>query len=44
VPNTENEKSYKPFVEKRQERHGVGFLGIYEGMILYCALRRRMKK
>jgi hypothetical protein len=34
-------KVYKLFVEKRQVRHGVGFLGIYEGIILNCALREK---
>jgi hypothetical protein len=41
VPHTENVKRYELFVEKRQVRHGVGFLGIYEGIILNCALREK---
>jgi hypothetical protein len=34
-------KAYKLFVEKRQVRHGVGFLRIYEGIILNCTLREK---
>jgi hypothetical protein len=37
-------KTYKLFIEKRQVRHGIGFISIYEGIILNCTLGEKNVK